>query len=240
MSQPPQKKGQIIKASTLESFEMRLRMLEHRNGTGSGLREGGIVEPAGVQFYKAIENFESFEDVYRGDAKLWWYKPNDNEYAVHADEITVYSHNDDVQQDDVFAAVFNRQSGRWEKVGGSGVACDTLVVKIWLTAAELPNGGTITVPMTYDGNSGSPTWDYNDSQSDVKTAIAGAISGITTDDIVVKFGQSTTAGEALGSWPITIEWPDITLWSANGNITDTLTFPSGSIPYRLDGDICCA
>ena len=239
MQQPPQKRGQVIKASTLASFEQRLRMLETANGWGSGQRTGGNIESAGVQFYKAQENFEAFEDVYRGDAKLWWYIPNNNAYSVHSDSITVYSHNDDVEQDDILAAVFNRQSGRWEKISSGGESCDKLVVKIWLTAAELPDGGNVTVPMTYDGNSGSPSWAYNASQSTVETAITGAISGITTSDIVVKFGQSTTNGEAIGSWPITIEWPDITLWESGGNITDTLTFPSGSIPYRLDGDICC-
>lgn len=122
---------------------------------------------------------------------------------------------------------------------GSGRSACTKVVKIWYVGNELPTGGSVTVPMIYDGNSGSPSWAYNASQSTIESAIASAISGLSSSDITVLFGQSATAGTAFGNWPITIAFPDVTLWSANGDITDTFTFASGTVPHIVLGDVCC-
>lgn len=116
MKKPPPKirRGEVITAEFLN----RLIRLEQALGWGSGSRTGGKLDSPGVQWFKAQEDFTAFEDVYRGDAKLWWYKPSSNAYAVHNDAITVYSHADDVATGDVFGAAFNVQSGRWEKVSG--------------------------------------------------------------------------------------------------------------------------
>lgn len=115
-NQPKIKRGDVIRADWLN----RLIRLEQALGWGSGQQSGGKINSPGVQFFKAQEDFTSHQDVYRGDAKLWWYDGS-TEYAVHNDAITVYSHADDVAADDIFSAVFNIQSGRWEKVsGGAG------------------------------------------------------------------------------------------------------------------------
>lgn len=124
-------------------------------------------------------------------------------------------------------------------LGGSGGGTCSKVVKIWYVGNELPTGGSVTVPMTYDGNSGSPSWAYDADQPTVEAAIAGAITGLSTSDITVLFGQSATAGKAFGNWPITIAFPDVTLWAQNGDITDTFTFVSGTVPHVVLGDICC-
>jgi len=171
--QPKIKRGDVIRADWLN----RLIRIEQALGWGSGQRTGGNIDPAGVQFYKAQEDFASFEDVYRGDAKLWWYKPNENEYAVHSDAIKVYSHNNDVLNGDVFAATFNPQSGRWEKIGG-GCACQ----EIHRFTTNGPTSGTFSVTYNVSGTDYTLTWDWNatvaevQAEFDTESAALGTVS----------------------------------------------------------------
>lgn len=161
---PPIKRGEVITADFLN----RLIRLEQALGWGSGSRTGGKLDSPGVQWFQAQEDFTAFEDVYRGNAKLWWYKPGDNEYAVHNDAITVYSHADDVANEDIFSAAFNIQSGRWEKVSGGGCACR----EVWVFLPIDPTAGTWDIDLTVNGSTETLTFDYNTSLSAFETKLA--------------------------------------------------------------------
>jgi len=124
----PIKAGDPISARWLNQLAQSAGV-ESSPGWGGGLTsssEGGIAlaqfNPA--QWFHAEEDFASHEDVYRGGCKAWWYHPADNEYAVRGSAVVVYSHNDDVSDGDVFPALFNVQSGRWEKIAGGGSGSD--------------------------------------------------------------------------------------------------------------------
>lgn len=41
-------------------------------------------------------------------------------YETHGDDVEVWSHEDGVDEGDIFPAFFNQQSGRWERIGGGG------------------------------------------------------------------------------------------------------------------------
>lgn len=187
---PPIKRGEVITADFLN----RLIRLEQALGWGSGSRAGGKIDAPGVQWFKAQENFTAFEDVYRGDAKLWWYKPSSNTYAVHNDAITVYSHADDVATGDVFAAAFNVQSGRWEKVSGS-CACQ----EIHRFVTNGPTAGTFSVTYTVGGTDYTLTWDWD----------------ATAAEVGAEFGTESAALNSVsvygGPWPavaLYVVWDD--------------------------------
>lgn len=215
MKKPPPKirRGEVITAEFLN----RLIRLEQALGWGSGSRTGGKLDSPGVQWFKAQEDFTAFEDVYRGDAKLWWYKPASNAYAVHNDAITVYSHADDVATDDVFGAAFNVQSGRWEKVSG-GCACP----EIWCFIPLAPSAGTWNIELTVNSVTETLTFDYNTTAAAMETELL-THSELTTGDVDCKGGAFPSVAIyctwSINDSDINTGFPVIDESSLTGNVT---------------------
>lgn len=180
----PIKTGQPITADFLN----RLRKSESSIGWGSGETSGANIAQPGVQWFQAQEAFTSHEDVYRGDSKLWWRNPADNEYAVHGTAIKVYSHFDGIDTDDIIPASFNFQSGRWEVVSPGTCSCPEVdVLNIFGTVIS----GQVTLTYSFNGVTDDVVLNYNSTASAAKMAFE-AHTGATTGDFIV-FG---------GQWPV--------------------------------------
>lgn len=111
----PIKPGQPITADFLN----RLRRDETSSGWGSGRTTGSNLEPPRVQLFKAQEDFAEYEDVYRGLCKDLWYDRDNDVYAARGEDLHVYSRVVGVSENDIIAAFFNSQSGRWEGLNTS-------------------------------------------------------------------------------------------------------------------------
>lgn len=123
MSFEPIKKGDVIRADWLNRVA-REAGVDSSTGWGAGLISSGRSVARQPDYltamFKAQEDFEEKEDIYSGDAKLWWRNPENEIYEEHGDAIEVFSHEEGVEEGDIFAAFFNQQSGRWERIGGGG------------------------------------------------------------------------------------------------------------------------
>jgi len=210
--QPKIKRGDVIRADWLNRF---IR-IEQALGWGSGQQSGGKLNSPGVQFFKAQEDFTSHQDVYRGDAKLWWYDGS-TEYAVHNDAITVYSHADDVAADDIFSAVFNIQSGRWEKVSGGGCTCK----EIWRFTPLAPSAGTWDADITVNSSTETLTFDWNTTAAQMETELL-THTELTSGDVSCEGGPFPTVAIyviwAITDTDIQTGYPAIDESSLTGNV----------------------
>lgn len=164
------KKGDVITADWLNAIVRELsRQLQP--GWGSGLVSSGSGQLASqpqylTAMFKAMEDFTAEEDVFKGDAKFWWRNTDDAEYQEHGDAVEVFSHNDDVAQDDVFAAFFNQQSGRWEKIGGGGACSEVDCLNVF----GVVTGGSVTLTYVIDSQTDDIEIAFDDDAATVQAA----------------------------------------------------------------------
>lgn len=213
-NQPKIKRGDVIRADWLN----RLIRIEQALGWGSGQQSGGKLNSPGVQFFKAQADFTADEDIYSGDAKLWWYNPGTSSYGVHNDAITVYSHTDDVAADDVFSAVFNIQSGRWEKVSGGGCTCE----EIWCFLPLAPSAGTWDIDLTVNSSTETLTFNWNTTSTQMQTELL-THTELTSGNVTCVGGPfpnvAIYAVWTISDADLTDGYPSLDLSSLTGDVT---------------------
>lgn len=118
-------------------------------------------------------------------------------------------------------------------VGGSGGQSCTNVLRIFVwTDADAANiTGSVTLPMTYDGNGGDVTWSYNATAATIASAFEAASTNLSASDVGYNGVFLTGA--------VDLTFPDISLLMLTGEITHSLVDSVDARPIRVTAVPCC-
>lgn len=150
---PPIKPGDPISARWLNQVA-RQAGAGPQGGWGTGVIASGKAlarqQIPLVELWVATEDFESHEDVYRGQCRRYW--RIGEAYAPRGGEEYVYAHKSGLSEGDVLHAAYNIQAGRWEALSVS-----TTVDQIHLLIMGSPTGGQLTLSVRVTDDAGTAT-----------------------------------------------------------------------------------